>query len=113
MKGYVYAIHDEGDGIKLGKTKNPVPSRLLNLQTGNKERLGIYGFLPVDNMVRAERLLHDLFARWHKPKGGKEWFVIPPKDRRLLDVVFRRVEALPVERDSLIRLGLWRNENAG
>lgn len=90
-----------------------MPSRLLNLQTGNKEQLGIYGFLPVENMSRAERILHDLFGRWHTPKGGKEWFEIPLKERRLLDVVFKRVAAEKVERESLIRLGLWRNDNEG
>lgn len=75
MKGYVYLILEESDGIpvyKIGITKNEVEKeRLLNLSTGNSSKLQIVHTYKTEYYKKLERMLHMRFGVVNK-KG--EWF---------------------------------------
>lgn len=71
MKGYVYLIWNQSDGLfKIGKSKR-LTTRLRSHQTGNAGRLGIVCNIASDDMGKLEKRLHSEFD--HKRVRG-EWF---------------------------------------
>lgn len=58
MKGFVYLIWNQGDGLfKIGKSKQPT-RRLKQLQTTTASRLGIVCTIATDDMGETEKMLH-------------------------------------------------------
>ncbi len=104
MQQFVYLIGNEKEGrYKIGKT-NDIDRRLLALQTGSDEVLTPLALLQVEDMHRAEGIIHDIFARW---RYRREWFHINEESGlRLLDKVFfdKGLEGRDLEH--LQRLGL-------
>ncbi len=102
ISGYVYAIKDESNRYKLGKSEN-VLQRLMELQTGNAERLTIAHTLKVLDIDKAEVSLHELFASGRIRSDG-EWFRIENID--LFKKVFRATDTTEREEKLLESLGL-------
>lgn len=102
ISGYIYAIEDESQRIKLGMAEN-VDKRRNELQTGNAEVLTVLFLYPVKNMKKAEDALHDLFAAG-RIRPNSEWFVI--HDTKLLYKIFGVIDISDREKALLESLGL-------
>jgi hypothetical protein len=101
---YVYCIRNSKSGkIKIGKGNNP-RRRLQTLQTGNADILILEGTIETDNPFKIEKILHRMFDAFRQ---GGEWFELSEKDNRLLQAIFKTVEATENEAESFRRLGLW------
>jgi len=101
---YVYCIRNtKTRRVKLGKGNNPL-KRLKTLQTGSADPLVLEGTIQTDEPFRVEKTLHRIFGAY-RVKG--EWFDIAERDERLLQVIFRKIEATAHETEALIRLGVW------
>lgn len=105
-KGYIYAIKDSTGRYKIGKSIHPM-KRLKELQTAQNDRLKVEFTIAVDDMTRAERAAHDLFAAYRK---DGEWFEFDVKGYELFYKVFGITVITEDELKSLISLGLRRNE---
>lgn len=99
---YVYCISDESERYKLGFAED-VDRRLLELQTGNAERLTIVYRREVKNMRRAETSIHEVFAADRIRQDG-EWFKI--KNMALLMKIFGVLPITLQEQKMLESLGL-------
>lgn len=98
-KEYIYAILDEHDGVKLGRTNN-IARRLIELQTGNKDRLSILYCKQVKDSIKAENSLHAVFREWHI---NDEWFAFTDKVEELLFMIFAKKD-LPKHRITQMRI---------
>ena len=103
--GFVYVLLDENGRRKLGKTFNDVNKRVKQLQTGNAEVITIEYRLEVDDMRRAEKSIHDLFAASRLRING-EWFKLSDSELILLKKVFKAGDTTPREERLLTQLGL-------
>jgi predicted GIY-YIG superfamily endonuclease len=71
MRRYVYLIQSVDNGLyKIGISKNP-KRRLLELQTGNGEKLKIVHLFESEHPTTLETALHNRYS--HISKRG-EWF---------------------------------------
>lgn len=100
--GFIYAIIDESDRVKLGKAAD-VDRRLAELQTGNAEKLTIMYLWYVDSMTKAETGLHHIFAAY-RVRG--EWFKLDRKAKELLARIFHVYERTEREERMLQVFGL-------
>lgn len=72
--GFVYAIQRPQGAIKIGIAKNPT-NRLYKLRYLLKEEgLEMLACLPVEDMGREEKTLHEKYQKWCV---GGEWFEMP------------------------------------
>ncbi len=103
-KGFIYAIKriSNETEYKLGRTKD-VKKRLVTLQTGNSEILRAAYYIQVEDMVKAERMLHTIFGAYRK-KG--EWFSLPVHEELLLKKIFGAINTSDEEQQQFERLGL-------
>lgn len=82
--GYVYFIGHETIGpIKIGASADPY-ERVRTLRCGSPVWLSVLGTLPVEDMFREERKLHEHFA---EVRSHGEWFERTPE---LLAIVSSR-----------------------
>lgn len=77
--GFIYAVSDGGQHVKLGASSNP-QKRLFGIKAEypfdrNGRTFAFIGIYPVLNMRSNERILHWIF-RWYHVKG--EWFKCDP-----------------------------------
>lgn len=100
--GFVYVITD-GRYYKIGRTHN-LKQRLGELQTGNKEVLGYLWYKRYKDYIRAERILHEMFAAYRY--NGSEWFNLDRQSKVLLEKIFTEKDLDEREKESLERLGL-------
>ena len=100
--GYVYVILDESERRKLGFSYD-AEMRLDILQTGNAERLTVEYRLFVKDMLKAEDVLHDLFAADRIRTDG-EWFKIT--DMVLFLKIFKKEPTNEREEKLLESMGL-------
>lgn len=100
--GYVYVITDESDRRKLGFSED-ADIRLDILQTGNAELLTVEYRLQVQDMIKAEESLHNLFAA-DRIRAKSEWFRI--HDMELLQKIFKVIPRTEREEELLRSLGL-------
>jgi hypothetical protein len=100
--GYVYVIIDESQRRKLGFSYD-AEMRLDILQTGNAERLTVEHRLFVQDMIKAEHALHNLFAA-DRIRADGEWFKI--KDMALFNKIFKVAPVEEREEKLLASLGL-------
>lgn len=105
QSGFIYVLLDEQGRRKLGKTVNDVEKRVKQLQTGNAEVITIEYRLEVDDMRRAERAIHSLFAASRLRVNG-EWFRLSESELILLRKVFKAGETTAREEKLLSGLGL-------
>jgi hypothetical protein len=71
LKGYVYLIWCQADGLfKIGKSKHPTVRR-GQLQTGSASRLGLVCSIPAIDMHSAETALH---RQYEHCKVSGEWY---------------------------------------
>lgn len=101
MKGFVYIIESE-NLYKIGKSKNP-HKRIKQLQTGSERVLNLKYFKVVEDMLKAEQILHTLFncSRKHG-----EWFKLTKTDLELLEKIFKENNLTEDEQKRLKRMGL-------
>lgn len=101
-KGFVYVIQNTTASAtlyKIGRTKN-IKQRLTNLQVGNAGIMRALYYLPVADTVKAERVLHAIFAA-DRVKG--EWYRI--RDMELLKRIFAANDNTEYA-EQFIRMGL-------
>ena len=104
ISGYVYALSDGTPNYyKLGKTKKPVPKRVAELQTGNKNKLRIVYSMRVDDMTRAEKSLHNIFSAQRR-EG--EWFRLDRQSEELLAKIFKAAPTTDIDEARLLGFGL-------
>jgi hypothetical protein len=101
-EGYIYAIKDSTGRYKIGKSIHPM-KRMRELQTAQNDRLTIQYAIHVEDMAKAERAAHDLFAAWRK---SGEWFEFDLKGYALFYKVFGIAPITADEERSLFNLGL-------
>ena len=100
--GFLYLIHNGSSEYKIGYSKNP-RKRLKELQTAQKDVLSLIAFIPVVDMIKAERAAHDLLAAY---RARGEWFVFNLKGYQLLYKIFKMLPVTADEEQSLLNLGL-------
>ncbi len=102
--GFVYVLLDQSERRKLGLGIN-VEKRVKQLQTGNAEQITIEYRLAVNDMRRAEKAIHNLFAASRLRING-EWFKLSTDELLLLRKVFKAADTTVVEERQLTLLGL-------
>ena len=106
IAGYVYVILDTQDSSrKFGYAVN-VERRLMQVQTGNPHKLVIEYRLAVEDMRKAEKSIHTLFAAKRLRKGKGEWFLLGDTDIVLLKKIFGAELLTQTEYRQLESLGL-------
>lgn len=95
MTGFVYAIGDGEDRVKIGWSADPI-HRMAKLQTDCPTRATLLGLVPATKAQEAE--LHELLDPW---RLNGEWF-------RLEGIVAAFVGILPTPQPRLSRIGAGR-----
>ena len=102
--GHIYLLRDtdlltgaESDYLKIGKTINPTPSRVLGLQTGNPRRISPVNSFFVPMMTDMETYLHHWFS---SDRIHGEWFDID--DTRMKTEVIPKINQLMQEQTDFI-----------
>jgi len=105
--GYVYVLKQDGAAkIKIGHTVN-IARRKQQLQTGNDSLLRIYAYKRFPDMVKAENTIHHVLSAYRTTYNRRnEWFRFVPDVEHLVDIIFNRKPATPLENIQLTRLGL-------
>ena len=112
-RGNVYLLNQNrrngkrSRNYKIGKTKQTVPRRVRDLQTGNHRKLEIVQHHNVPNMHETETKAKHAFKHYKTKDtygGGSEWFKVPKnRSRRRFERKFRESVTGPPKAKSLLQ----------